>query len=156
KKWASLEEESTASCKNTFMCFVSNESPNTRAGDYNGSKAQRVGRRSVNEMKHMSSLEEKELEEAVRVLPSNLMKRKSTDITTRLRRQSDAKEQMQYSGPEAKNEKSRKGHLGQTQADKSGHLVGLEDCSCDPCNGGVARLDTDKSLPSTKNTKGTS
>ncbi|GAB4840941.1 hypothetical protein Ancab_021701 [Ancistrocladus abbreviatus] len=102
--------------------------------------------RSVNETKHVLSLEEKKPEEAVHVLPSNLMKSKSENTATRLRRQSDAEQQRQYSGPEVENERSGKGHLGQTQDDKPGHSVGLEGCSYGPCKGGVARLETDKSL----------
>ncbi|GAB4831504.1 hypothetical protein Ancab_005522 [Ancistrocladus abbreviatus] len=132
----SSEEKSAASSKNAFTCFVTSESPNTHAGDHIGFEAHRpetrnsnsaqcndtshyscihyrahndgVEKRSFNEKKHVSSLKEKEPEEAVHTLPPNLMKSKSEDIATRLMRQSNVEEQMQYSGPEAENERSRK------------------------------------------------
>ncbi|GAB4841432.1 hypothetical protein Ancab_022153, partial [Ancistrocladus abbreviatus] len=122
KKCVSSEQESAASSKNTFTCSVSSKSPKTHAGDHNGSEAQRpekrnsnkawcndsahysriyyktyndgMERRSFNEKRQLSSLEEKEPKEAVHALPPNLMKSKSEDTATRLTRQLDADEQM--------------------------------------------------------------
>ncbi|GAB4826597.1 hypothetical protein Ancab_033492 [Ancistrocladus abbreviatus] len=53
---------------------------------------------------------------------------------------------MRSSGPAVEKERSRKGHLGPTQADEAGPIVGLEDCLCGPIKGIAARPKTNTSL----------